>query len=82
MANAQTTDDQHHSCATDELPQPQPQLKDTQVYSTFSATQRYGILAIVSTAGFLSTLSANIYFPALGVIQNVRYACFAASPKT
>ncbi|KAG2174225.1 hypothetical protein INT43_004246 [Umbelopsis isabellina] len=41
----------------------------TKEYSSLSVAQKYGILAIVATAAFLSTLSANIYFPALGVIQ-------------
>lgn len=44
-------------------------------YSSLSIRQKYGILAIVATAAFLSTLSANIYFPALGVIQKVSRLC-------
>jgi uridine phosphorylase len=40
-------------------------------YSSLSVWQKYGVLAIVATAAFLATLSANIYFPALGVIQKV-----------
>lgn len=69
MANVHHTDVEiQSSCTAEDV----PEIKDDQVYSVFRVSQRYGILAIVATAGFLSTLSANIYFPALGVIQNVR----------
>ncbi|GAB5590407.1 hypothetical protein Unana1_05307 [Umbelopsis nana] len=67
MANVHHTDVEiQSSCTAEDV----PETKDDQVYSVFRVSQRYGILAIVATAGFLSTLSANIYFPALGVIQN------------
>jgi hypothetical protein len=70
MANAQTIDIENHGSSNADPISPM-EAKDAQVYSAFSVGQRYIILAIVATAGFLSTLSANIYFPALGIVQNV-----------
>jgi hypothetical protein len=70
MANAQTTD-LENQCSSDADRISPTDTKDAQIYSAFSVGQRYSILAIVATAGFLSTLSANIYFPALGVVQKV-----------
>lgn len=40
-------------------------------YSAFSKSKRLTIVAISSTAGILSTISANIYFPALTIIEKV-----------
>ncbi|KAH8554127.1 major facilitator superfamily domain-containing protein [Umbelopsis sp. PMI_123] len=68
MANVQSTDLENQSSSTDHV---SPiETKDDLVYCSFSLRQRYSILAIVATTAFLSTLSANIYFPALGVVQN------------
>ncbi|KAG2180593.1 hypothetical protein INT44_003597 [Umbelopsis vinacea] len=68
MANAQATDLENPS-SNDAGAVSSIDTNDAEVYSAFSVSQRYRILAIVATAGFLSTLSANIYFPALGVVQ-------------
>jgi hypothetical protein len=45
-------------------------------YSVFSRGQKNTIVTIVALAGVASTLSANIYFPALNAIQAVSHvAC-------
>ena len=41
----------------------------TPVYSVFSDRQRNFIIFMVACAGFFSTLSANIYFPALNALS-------------
>lgn len=40
-------------------------------YSVFTKSKKLTIVAISSTAGILSTISANIYFPALTIIEKV-----------
>ncbi|KAI9288906.1 major facilitator superfamily domain-containing protein [Umbelopsis sp. AD052] len=72
MTNAQATDLENPSSNDAGAVSP-IDTNDAEVYSAFSVSQRYRILAIVATAGFLSTLSANIYFPALGVVQKDLY---------
>ena len=41
----------------------------TPAYSVFSNRQRKFIISMVACAGFFSTLSANIYFPALNALS-------------
>ena len=41
----------------------------TPAYSVFTHRQRIFIIAMVACAGFFSTLSANIYFPALNALS-------------
>ncbi|KAJ2956569.1 hypothetical protein NQZ79_g7598 [Umbelopsis isabellina] len=67
-SNAHTEEEiRYASCISDE------DTKENSVkeYSSLSIRQKHGILTIVATAAFLSTLSANIYFPALGVFQGI-----------
>lgn len=42
-------------------------------YSAFTRSRKQVIVTIVALAGVASTLSANIYFPALNAIQKVSY---------
>jgi fructose-bisphosphate aldolase class 1 len=42
-------------------------------YSAFTRSRKQVIVTIVALSGVASTLSANIYFPALNAIQEVKY---------
>lgn len=42
-------------------------------YSIFSKSKKTLILLIIASTGILSTLSANIYFPALDAIKDVMH---------
>jgi hypothetical protein len=44
-------------------------------YSAFTRSRKQVIVTIVAAAGVASTLSANIYFPALNAIQEVSTFC-------
>ena len=44
-------------------------------YSAFSTSKKHIIVFIVAFAGIASTVSANIYFPALNAIQQVMSEC-------
>lgn len=41
-------------------------------YHVFSSSRQQAMLYLASIAGIFSSLSSNIYFPALGIIANVR----------
>jgi hypothetical protein len=74
----ETTDNENEQTDTQYIEEPLatvPTKNSVNVpYSAFKRSQKHTIVAIVALAGLASTLSANIYFPALNAIQAVSQA--------